>query len=391
MDEDAVHRISNAVGAALKRKPAQEAKLAGVLRALAPTTPRLHESLRSALRVLSKRGSLDRPLYVAAVRSLAELGDPLATECLSQVLSTDDAGGMASLSAACFVSDSALTPALERAATSRHPHVAFGAELARVARRQSDGRRVAAIAPKIKESHRISLCTELLVPLLGHPGLPTAVGPALGVLRSAERHLGRWLVFADVASKAGDHTPREQAIHNAAHGPGGACAAWSFVAWALSSDGAPPSARPTVELVSRLSDRPSADRDPTFLYRLAAARVTSAKPVRENMTKGSGLKTEAALRAAFYLSRDHGRDDLGRAIAQLATNSRREHMRGLAVAALYDSGAREQAVELATPLMTSRQLGTATWAALVRQATAEDGGRVITESNYRRIQFGWLE
>src|SRR5690606_37108490 len=144
--------------------------------------------------------------------------------------------------------------------------------------RESNGAHLTAIAPMIKESHRISLCVDLFVPLARSAPIPVHVGPALGVLRGAERHLGRWLVLADVAVKAGDEGPLVEATQKAQIGPTSARAAWSLVAWALSETKAsidpnalpvpPPLTRPTVELVARLSDRPSADRDTTFLFRM---------------------------------------------------------------------------------------------------------------------------
>jgi len=64
--------------------------------------------------------------------------------------------------------------------------------------------------------------------------VPVAMGPALGVLRSAERHLGRWLVLAEVAVKAGDRSPLDEAKQKSEVGPPSARAAWSLVHWALS-------------------------------------------------------------------------------------------------------------------------------------------------------------
>src|SRR5262249_40255997 len=162
-------------------------------------------------------------------------------------------------------------------AASRQSHLAFGAETARVCRGESNGAHLAAIAPMIKESHRIALCVDLFLPLARTAPIPVHVGPALGVLRGAERHLGRWLVLADVAVKAGDDGRLVEARQKAQVGPASARAAWALVAWALAQTqagssrepggsspsqsananagvGVPtPSTRPTVELVARLS------------------------------------------------------------------------------------------------------------------------------------------
>lgn len=275
-------------------------------------------------------------------------------------------------------------------AASRHPHLAFAAEIARLARGESNGQHIASLAPKIKESHRISLCVETFVPLLHHSALPVVVAPALAVLRDAERHLGRWLVFGEIATRAGDTKPLAEARQNAASGPSTARAAWAFVAWALAGGSEPPTVRPTVEIVSRLSDRPSADRDPSFLYRLAEAKVPTARPMLESFTRGP-LRSETAVRSALYLARDHGRDDLREALKGLARNTRQEPLRGIAAAALFDLGERDSSVPLADELVASRQLGTATWGALLRVASQGGLDRLVTESTYRRLQLGWVE
>jgi hypothetical protein len=263
----------------------------------------------------------------------------------------------------------------------------------------------------IKESHRISLCTDLFVPLTRGEPIPVHVGPALAVLRGAERHLGRWLVLADVAAKAGDLGPYEEATSKASVGPTSARAAWSLVAWALSETRAavtpnappvaPPTTRPTVELVARLSDRPSADRDTTFLFRMAHARAPSCKPMLEGLAKGTPLADEVSVRAASYLARDHGRSDMRAALEECALDTKRDELRGLAVAALWDCASgpertqtRARARDLSDELTTGRSLSNAAWGALVRAAHAthrEADFVVTTETALRWIQWGWLE
>lgn len=392
LGEEPVDKIEAAVRAALRRKRNHEDRLAGALRALAPHSARLSALSAEAVETLVRRGAFSRPLYVAAVRSVAELDEGRASELVAQGLAADDAGGLATLSAACFVRDPGLSAALARVAASRHPHLAFAAEVARVARGESDGEHVALVAPKIKESHRIALCGELFVPLLHHRALPLAVAPALAVLRDAERHLGRWLVFAEIAHRAGDRAPLSEARARAASGASSARAAWTFVAWALSKDAdGVPSVRPTVELISRLSDRPSADRDPTFLYRLAEAGVKATRPMLENLVKGSSLKSASAVRAAMYLARDHGRDDLLRGLSDVAAGNRQEAVRGLAAAAVHDLGGLDESLGVAESLLGSRQVSTLAWACLLRAAKAGRLSRVISEPAFRRIQLGWVE
>jgi hypothetical protein len=264
----------------------------------------------------------------------------------------------------------------------------------------------------IKESHRISMCVELFVPLVRGTPVAAHVGPALSVLRGAERHLGRWLVLAEVAVKAGDLTPLQEAQARATDGPTSSRAAWTLVAWALSGTDAtrrsipqppPPSTRPTLELIARLSDRPSADRDTTFLFRMASAGAVSARPMLENFVRALPLGDETAIRAALYLARDDGRDELRDALVDVAVNAKRDELRGLAAAALWDAspasageGAarmRARARELAEELVQSRVLGNVAWGALIRAAAkAGDGTEpVVTETPFRWIQWGWLE
>ena len=418
VDKTTRARFESELDAALKRKPTNEVKLAGALRAVAALSPALRGALVDATQIMVRRGSYTREIYGACLRTLAEAEDRNVPALLKSALASDDAGGNATLSAACFCKDGSLAAPLAKLAASRQSHLAFGAETARVCRRESNGAHLSAIAPMIKESHRIALCVELFVPLARSAPVPVHVGPALGVLRGAERHLGRWLVLADVAAKAGDLGPLEEATAKSLVGPSSARAAWSLVAWALSetrsavSHGgyyaggaglasvAPPSTRPTVELVARLSDRPSADRDTTFLFRMARARAMSCKPMLEGLVKGVPLADEVAVRAASYLARDHARADMREAILDCALNAKRDELRGFAVAALWDTGdegARNKARELSDELGASRSISSVAWGALVRAAHSGAIGKndpnfvVAAETPFRWIQWGWLE
>jgi hypothetical protein len=396
-------RFEAELDAALKRRPAGEAKLAGALRAIAPLSPALRASMAEALNVMIRRKSFDRELYAACIRSISECEDRQATSLLTSALASDDAGGPAALSAACFSRDPALSAPLAKIAAARQSHVSFAAEIARVARRESNGAHLTALAPMIKESHRISLCVDLFVPLVRGAPVPALVGPALGVLRGAERHLGRWLVMAEVAVRAGDRSPLQEALEKASLGPQSARAAWSLVAWALSGasndgDAPPPATRPTVELVARLSDRPSADRDTTFLFRLARAKAPVARPMLEALARTLPLGDEVSVRAALFLARDHGRDELKEALVEAATMGKREEVRGLAVAAMWDAGMRDRARELADELLGSKVLANVAWATLVRAAarmsrdpSGATDAQVVNETPLRWVQWGWLE
>jgi len=254
----------------------------------------------------------------------------------------------------------------------------------------------------IKESHRIALCVEILVPLARNAPAPRAIAKPLYVLGEAERHLGRWLVLGEVATKSGDHGALDEARSRADDGPASSRAAWSLVAWALEdvaaqTDGkprpAPPETRPTVELVARLSDRPSADRDMTFLFRLAQAKCASARPMLEALAKPVPLTDEITMRAAMHLARDYGRDDLRGELLAIARGQRREDQRGFAAAMLWDVGERDEARDLADELVTSKCLANVVWASLLRAAALrrEDAALLCSEPHVRWIHLGWLE
>lgn len=385
-------RFESELSAALRRRLPSEGKLAGALRALFPFSGCLRNMAAEAALVLVRRGSFDRDLYGSIVRALAETRDKRAGALIKGALATEEAGGLATLSAACFSDDPSLGALLAKVAGSRHAHLAFGAEVARMARGESSGLHLSALAPKIKESHRIALCVEIFLPLTRGLALPGQICAPLAVLRDAERHLGRWLVMAEVGSRARDPGPLQEARKRSTNGPPSSRAAWSLVAWALQPGSPPPSARPTVELVARLSDRPSADRDTTFLFRLAAARAPATRPMLEGLAKANPLVDEVAVRAAMHLARDHGKTEMRRAILE-AAQGKRDEVRGVAAAALWDLGDREMAMRTAQDVESCRSISAVTWGALVTGAAAGKLGPspMLAEPTFRRVQWGWVE
>jgi hypothetical protein len=360
--------------------------LAGTLRALAVVSPELRGELCAAVETSARRGSFQRPLYCAGVRSLAEQGDARLVPILKEVLVTEDAGGLASLAAASCTRDDSLSEPLARVAGSRHPILAFAAEVARLTRGEPRGDSLASLAPRIKEAHRISLCGEFFSTLLGRAPLPLAIAPALAVLRGSERHLGRWLLLGELASRAGDLEPSIEAEARAQSGPASSRAAWALVAWALAPERPAPAARPSLELMARLSDRPSAERDVAFLFRLATARVQSAKPVLEAMTTSG---SEVSVRAALHLFRDYGQEQQVSTLLRAGHAPRKAALRGLAAAALYDCGQGPEAQEVLSKLESSSPVAELGWALLLRATEAGvRAGRLVSEQNFRRMQQG---
>jgi hypothetical protein len=394
-EREVVDRLAEEIGNTLKRRAPNEKRIAGVARALAVVSPIARTLLAEAGEQVVAKKTFDRELFVAAVRGLGELGDRRAV-ALVKAGAEHDESATAALSAACWLTDPSLAPVLNKAATQRSAHIAFTAELARVIRGESPGAHLRGLAPKIKESHRISLCAEVLVPVARIPKVAPGVHYALEVLRDAERHLGRWLVMAEVAVHGGDQKPITEAREKSNEGPGGARAAWAYVAWALAPATPPPVARPTTELVARLSDRPSADRDTKFLFRLAHAGVRTTKQLLDTFARELPKHDDDdAVRAASYLIRDHGRDELVPTLIETSKVAQRDELRGLACAALWDAGKKDTAREIAKSLIADKcGIFSSAWAAMVLLA---DVGRgvpnvpVAHEPAVRWMQAGWLE
>lgn len=385
------HRLAMELEAALRRRPSHEVRLAGALRVLIPESERLRDAATAALDVLVRRGAVDRPIYGACLRALAETEDERAVPILKRALLLDEGGGLGTLTAALFVPSRELCEPLARLAGARSPHTAFAAEVARVGRGDADGQLLEAIAPRIKESHRIDLCTGLFLGVVWAGRALPGIAAALSVLRDTERHLGRWLLLAQVAARSGDSSPLAEAQANCDRGPSSAQAAWSLVVWALSPQGETPAVKPNLELLARLSDRPSSERELSFLFRMAEAGLASAKPMLETLVKSPVLGSEPSVRAAGYLLRDHHRHDLERRLVDAVRSAKREPLRGLALAVLRDAKA-QSLPEASLDLTRSRQIHTAAWSWLVRRAErSKTTGPIATEQLYRRLQLGWLD
>ncbi len=113
----------------------------------------------------------------------------------------------------------------------------------------------------------------------------------------------------------------------------------------------------------------------------------------ETLARGEPLADEVAVRAAMHLARDHGRSELRAAIADVAQPGKRDDLRGLAAAALWDLGEQDVARRTAEELCASRVLSTQVWGALITAAGAGkvEGGLLLSEPTFRRVQWGWVE
>jgi len=379
-------RLVEWVAKALKRKPSTEARPAGALRVAAAHSPRVRRSLLEATDVLVSRRSFGRPLYRAAVRALADANERRLPHLLVTALAGDDAGGLATLAAAARFRTAKLDRALARQVASPHPQIAFAAALARPKR---DARHLMAAAARLRESARIDLCTQLLVPLtMGDDEtlqLPAAAAPAMSALRDSERHLGRWLVFAHAGMACGDTTPLHEATRRATRGSVSTKTAWSLLAWALAPGRDVPEVRPTVDVVARLSDRPTSERDMSFLFRMASVGATQARALLESLSKPP-LRAGAGVRAASALAHRYDRAHALSGVRALVHAKRRD-LEGLAVAALWDAGEHAEARQRAAGLCDVRNLSAMVWGGLV--VRSERSLRpIISETAFRRLHHG---
>jgi hypothetical protein len=144
-----------------------------------------------------------------------------------------------------------------------------------------------------------------------------------------------------------------------------------------------------------MSHRPSADRDASFLFRLAEAKVDGARPMLEALVRTRAQGEELAVRAAAALIEFYEPLDIARALLDEAARSERPEVRGLAAALAWDHGDTARAASLAQGLASAEELPALAWASLVQAAAASTAdkrpARLVTESAYRRIQLGWAE
>ncbi len=391
-------RLQHDLEQALKRRPAEESVLSGVVRALSPYNVKLRSAARESLEVLAKRRSFDRPLYHVLLRTIGDLSEPSACAVVQGALGQIPTAGYSPLAAACGCANPAVVQELSKAAGRERVHAAFAAELALACHTSARPAHLAHLAPMLKETHRVSFCYEFLPALARLSEIPKAVGPALRVLRAAERHLGRWLALAELEVRAGELAALDEAKERFDSASASGRGSWQLMVWALEHAKNPardPSLlRVSVDAVSRLAER--ADRASHFAFRLAAARETAVEQVLGHQL-ARPLRTADSIRAAMHLGRDLGhsqmRDTLVKACDDRALDP---ELHGFAVASLYDVGDREGALERALELESARSLKSAAWASLVRYKARERAfngcsSPVVTESRYRWIQCGWLE
>jgi hypothetical protein len=112
----------------------------------------------------------------------------------------------------------------------------------------------------------------------------------------------------------------------------------------------------------------------------------------ESLAKTSMLGEDCAVRAMLHLCRDYGQERYRDQLADVVKAPRRDALRGLAAACLYDSGETSRALDVALDLGESRQLPALAWSWLIRaRHAAAFETTIVTEARYRRVQLGWVE
>lgn len=386
-------RLESELEATLKRRLPHEGVIGGAFRLLWDTSVSLRRAGREAFALLLRRRSFDRPLFSALVRALSEDSRTSSRDLVREAVADEEAALCGALAAGCASTDLALAPLLEQRARSPKAFVAFAAECARILRGEANGARLASLAPRIKEDYRLLLIRDIFVPLARRqvPKQPD-IGPGLFVLSQAERHLGRWLALGEVATAAGSDIFRNRARELAKSGPESSRGAWSLVEWVLAERAGEKSLLPGVRLqaetLARLSDRPSAERDWTFLFRLGAElQGSQARGALEKLATAK-LDDAAKIRALRALSVT-GHVESRAQLRALAEGEGASDVRGLATAALFDAGDHEHARECAASLVVAKELPAVIWGSLVRLADA--ARPVVDESRVRWIERGECE
>jgi hypothetical protein len=333
------------------------------------------------------------------VWALAEAGR--SSEVLLRLIAAGDERTATYLPCAAWNTDPALTPVLARLSSAASSTALF-AEAARVYRGEANGARLTELATRAKESVRLAFAERMLHPL-SEATLPTprTLLPALGVLRTSERHLGRWLVLGELAVRSGDGTALDEAHGHATRGPDVARSGWALVAWALMPTARPPALRTTklsLDLLARLSPRPSAERDMSFLLRMGRHGIVEARAPIESWLR-QDVPTVMRARLLSLLAGPYAEVSALVHLRRLAGEGKDEYA-GLWVAGLWDAcqhhpggldlSTLEVARELAAKLVLSKHISNVAWGALIRdeEQRATNTGRhgwVLTDQTVRLL------
>jgi len=81
-----------------------------------------------------------------------------------------------------------------------------------------------------------------------------------------------------------------------------------------------------------------------------------------------------------------------RQLFDVMRNPRREPLRGLAAAALFDLGNRSEALDASNVAAKTAKLPELAWASVIRAgASGVERGPLVKEPRFRWIELGWIE
>ena len=262
---------------------------------------------------------------------------------------------------------------------------------------ESNGALLAQLAPMIKESHRISMCVELFVPLVR--GVPVAVhvGPALvGAARG--RASPRAVARAGRGGGEGGrrHAARRGSLPRRRRARRARASAWSLVAWALSETDAtrprlaqppppPRHGRPSSSSRACPTDpAPIATRRSSFAWRARSARRPRAHardascatlPLADETAHSRGALPRARRRPRGHARRAR-RGGRRRRSAKSCAASPPRRLWDASPAAGGENATRMRgrAREIADELLAVARLGNVAWGALIRAAAKGGAG-----------------
>jgi hypothetical protein len=392
LDKAVARRVCSEVSAALRRRNSLEERLGGALRLLAGFSVTVRRQVLLVATTLLRRKTIDRPLFRASV---AALGDTPRAEGEAPVVSAlqSAAPPLCAFAAAARLPSGRVAKVLAEL-TGRSPsHVAFAAEFVRTVRGEAIGDRLVKLAPMINEASRVLLTCDLVSALVEQShSAPPGLAPALAPLRTAERHTGRWLRLGELGVLAGDEAPIVEARQARDRATGAARTTWQVIAWILSAlrGWDEPLSVQTLssDVLRKLSDQPSAQRDHAFLFRLGRMGVAAAEAPLAKLAHASAYRAVDQVHAAYCLAKHYACDTFVPRVESAAARGV-EAVRGASVAALWDLGKREEALLHVDSLMISRSPANVAWGALVRMANLiGDRSPLVTPRHIRWLHEG---
>ncbi len=383
LEQRCIERLTTSLRAALKRRTSAEGRLAGALAIVAPHSSALLDEMTQALETLLLREQVERPLFKAGVHALLKANAVRGGEFLCRgLLFTEDPHLLVS---GRFTKSAELTGTLQRIASKAKAQATFCAELARVSRGESRGARLVEVATRMKESDRLELIERLL--LLDEPAspIPAHAWPALRILRDAERHVGRWLAWAELGGALGRDESIKLARQRMERSGRTSRTAWQLACWALSGDGEDlPLRIPSLVQLDRLGGLSACRAAPAFVFRIAEHDVEYARPRLRDLVVDS--EPSVQVRARVHLARSGDSESL-HWLQRTAEGRGSGTMRALCVGAMFDVTGKPQPAPV--ELTRGKALEPAVWLGLLALACRGAIGEVLSKRHIGCVERGF--